>query len=46
VYENIIFLAQSGWSYSEVSKFPIKKRDWLFETFVAAMKTDEITEDI
>ncbi len=39
-----MFLTQSGWSYSEISKFPIKKRDWIFEMFIT-IATTEVPEE-
>jgi len=41
VYENIVFLSQSGWRYSDIITFPIKKRNWLFEMFIDLTVADE-----
>jgi hypothetical protein len=37
----MVFITQTGWTYSEIFKLPIKKRDWMFKIYNDMVKKEE-----
>tara|TARA_R100000908_G_scaffold4897_1_gene2106 strand:+ start:605 stop:733 length:129 start_codon:yes stop_codon:yes gene_type:complete len=37
----MVFITKTGWTYTEIFQFPIKKRNWLLEMYKEMIEEDK-----